>query len=314
MGKIAFIVNPHAGNGLAGRKWPLIKARAKQRLKSFQASFTSGPGDAVRLTRQRLREGAETIVCVGGDGTFHEVINGFMNEDGRLRQEARVGLLPGGTGCDFARTVRLPADPDDFFDLMNEGQGLFIDLGRLHCRDFDNQPCLRYFHNIVSFGIGGEVVARAGRIRKLLPPRTLFLWAAFLSLCRHGGKRVRLRLDGGDDQDLEILNIAIANGRYHGGGMCVAPAAVVDDGLLNITVIGNLPLSKALLHLPKLYDGRIGTVSRVSLFTGRQVEASSAQPLPLDVDGELPGVLPLRAEIVPRALFLIAENPPLITP
>lgn len=295
---------------MAGKKWPFIRNRASQCLTSFQAFFTSGPGDATRITRQHLREGAETIICVGGDGTFNEVINGFMDEEGLLSHDTRVGLLPCGTGCDFSRTVHIPADLDDFFDLIIKDRGLFIDLGRLHFRDFSNRPCTRYFHNIVSFGIGGNVVSLAKRSSKLLGTTGLFLRSALLSLCRQGKKRIRLRIDDHYESELDIWNIAVANGRYHGGGMCVAPDAAIDDGLLHVTVIGDISLGEVFLNFPKLYNGRIGSIKQVLSLTGRQVEASSDQPLLLDVDGELPGLLPARAEIVPHALFVIAENPP----
>lgn len=308
MEKIAFIVNPQAGNGATGEKWPFIRDKASQRLHSFQAFFTSGPGDAMRLTRQHLREGGKTIICVGGDGTFNEVVNGFMEENGPSRKDARVGLLPGGTACDFCRTVRIPTHLDDFFDLIIGDRGFFIDLGCLHFRDFTNCPCTRHFHNIVSFGISGEAVKQVNRSPKMLGVRGLFLWSAVLSLCRHGKKRVRLRVDEGNEQEMDIWNIAIANGRYHGGGICMAPDAVIDDGLLHVTVIRNLRIVEALFHVPKLYNGNIGTIKQVSIMKCRHVEASSVKPVLLEVDGELPGYLPLRAEIIPHALFVIAES------
>ncbi len=304
--KIVFIVNPRAGNGLAGEKWPFIRDRALQRLTSFQAFFTSGPGNATHLTRQHLQQGAGTIICVGGDGTFNEVVNGFMDEAGSLRNEARVALLPAGTCCDFSRTVHIPADLDDFFDLVIAERGLFIDLGRLHFQDYCHRPCIRYFHNIISFGIGGDVVRLAKGSCKLLGPGGLFLRSALFSLFRQGKKRIRLRVDEGDEKEMDVWNIAVANGNYHGGGMCMAPEAVVDDGLFHITVIGNLSPIQAFLHFPKLYDGRLRGIKQVSSLTGRQVEASSPQPVLLDVDGELPGYLPVHADIVPRALFMIA--------
>jgi YegS/Rv2252/BmrU family lipid kinase len=298
-------VNPQAGKGLAGEKWPFIRDKAFQRLTSFQTFFTSGPGNATRLTQQQLQEGARTIICVGGDGTFNEVVNGFMDGNASLWKEARVALLPAGTGCDFSRTVRIPADLDDFFDLVIANRGLLIDLGRLHFRDFSNRPCTRYFHNIASFGIGGDVVKQTTSSGKLLAG--LYLRSALLSLLRQGKKRIRLRVDDGYETETDVWNIAVANGRYHGGGMCIAPEATVDDGLFHVTVIGNLSPLQAFLHFPKLYDGRLRSIKQVLSFTGRQVEASSRQPVLLDVDGELPGCLPVRAEIVPHALFMIAE-------
>jgi diacylglycerol kinase family enzyme len=106
---------------------------------------------------------------------------------------------------------------------------------------------------------------------------------------------------------VEVLNIAVANGRYHGGGMLVAPDAVTGDGLFHVTVIGYMTLPLVFRHLPKLYTGKIKTISQVSITTGSKVTARSEERVLLDVDGEQPGTLPAEVEIVPGALNMIMK-------
>ncbi len=165
--KTVFVVNPHAGNGATGREWPRIRERALQLIGPFEACLTGGPGDATRLTREHLQRGAERIVCVGGDGTLNEVVNGFfMGEDAPLGTNAILGLIPNGTGCDFCRTMPIPIGMEASLQTIREGHLQTIDLGRILHRDHGGQSRTRYFHNIASFGIGARSwSASTGRAR-----------------------------------------------------------------------------------------------------------------------------------------------------
>jgi diacylglycerol kinase (ATP) len=304
--KLTFILNPNAAMGAVSKVWPRIEALAKDRLGSFQALYTAGPGDATNLTRQALREGTEIVVCIGGDGTLNEVVNGFMQEGGPVRQDAFLAFIPMGTGCDFIRTVCIPRDPNRVFDLILDSRVRAIDLGLLRYRDHHGRPSSRYFHNLTSFGLGGEVDERVNRTTKALGGFVSFIWATLISLLIYDRKRVHLTVDNSFDQEVMTWNIAVANGQYHGGGMRVAPAAAADDGLFHITVIGDLSLPQVFLNLPKLYNGKILEVNKVFSLTGKRIEAHSDQRVLLDVDGEQPGQLPVSIEIVPGALHLIA--------
>jgi diacylglycerol kinase (ATP) len=306
--KIAFIVNPHAAAGSVGREWPTIKALARDRLGPFSAHFTTGPGDAVRLTRQALRNGADTIVCVGGDGTLNEVVNGLMGEERPLRPEATLGFIPRSTGCDLIKTVPIYRELDRALDIIKNAHTRFLDLGRIRYQGRRAKPSYRYFHNIASFGLGGEVDERINRTTKALGGFLSFLWATLISLLRYDKKRIHLTVDDCFEGDVTVWNIAIANGQYHGGGMWVAPGARVDDGLFRVTVIGDLTLPQVFLNLPKLYNGTIYQVAQVISLVGRRIEASSDQRVLLDVDGEQIGALPVVIEMVPGAVHLITAT------
>jgi YegS/Rv2252/BmrU family lipid kinase len=303
--KIAFIVNPHAAAGSAGRSWTTIKALASDRLGPFSVYFTTGPGDAIGLTRQALSHGAEVIVCVGGDGTFNEVVNGLMGEEGPTRPEAMLGFIPRSTGCDLAKSVHLYRELDRALDIIKHAHTRILDVGRIRYQDRSGQPSYRYFHNITSFGLGGEVDERANRTTKAFGGFFSFLWAMLISLVKYDKKRIHLKVDDSFDDEVTIWNVAVANGQYHGGGMWVAPGARVDDGLFHVTVIGDLTLPQVFLNLPKLYNGKIYQVAQVNSYVGKRVEAFSNQRVLLDVDGEQIGALPVVIEMVPRAVHLI---------
>ena len=304
--KIAFIVNPCAAGGSAGRTWPTIKALARDKLGPFSAYFTTGPGDGIRLTRQALSDGAEVIVCVGGDGTLNEVVNGLMNEKGPIRPEAMVGFIARSTGCDLIKTVPIYRELDRALDIIKHAHTRILDVGRIRYEDSRGNPAYRYFHNIASFGLGGEVDERVNRTSKAWGGFLTFMGATLISLLKYNKKKIHLKVDDNFDGEVTIWNIAVANGQYHGGGMWVAPAARVDDGLFHITVVGDLTLPQVFLNLPKLYNGKIYQVSEVRSLVGKRVEASSDQRVLLDVDGEQIGALPVVIEMVPRAVSLIA--------
>ena len=306
--KTIFVVNPHAGNGATGREWPRIKKSAEALLGPSEAFVTAGPGDATRMTRDSLLQGADRIICVGGDGTLNEVINGFIADDAFLSREAVLGFLPNGTGCDFCRTMPIPAGHEASLRTISESHIRAIDLGRIRFLNHEGRTCTRYFHNIASFGLGGEVVDRVNRTSKICGPFVTFILGTLVSLLTYRGKTVHLRLDEGQECSLDILNVAVANGRYHGGGMLVAPDALTDDGLFHVTVIGAMNLPTVLWHIPKLYLGGIERVRQVSMFTAKKVSATSTQRVLLDIDGEQPGTLPAELDIVPGALKMIMKK------
>ncbi|MDZ4164281.1 MAG: diacylglycerol kinase family protein [Smithellaceae bacterium] len=307
-GKVAIIVNPQAGGGSAGKHWPLIEGILRERLGTYQLSLTRGPGDATVMTRDYLREGADLIICVGGDGTLNEVVNGFIEGDAPIRKESVLAFIPNGTGCDFVRTASIPANIGQSVDNILRGHVRKIDVGKLHFTDGKGKKQSRYFHNITSFGLGGEVDARVNRTSKAFGPFLSFIWSTIVSILCYGKKTVQLEVDDHYSERVLIWNIAVANGRYHGGGMLVAPEADLEDGVFHVVVIGDLTLFQVFRHLPKLYNGQINKLRQVTTLTGRKITATSPDYVLLDVDGEQPGRLPVTLEILPGILPLIVRK------
>ena len=307
MSKIVFIVNPHAGNGSTGSIWPFIEALAKDRLGPFEVNMTKRPGDAVMFAKNAAAEKAKLLVCVGGDGTLNEVVNGIMMHEKSIRSDVTLGFIPNGTGCDFVRTVSIPKDIEQAVDLVVSGSVRSIDLGVLVFQDYQGRDRCRFFHNIASFGLGGEVAQRVNRTTKALGPFVSFMWATLISVFLYGTKSIRILIDGSFEKEVSVWNVIVANGQYHGGGMWVAPDASVCDGLLHVTIIGDLTISEVLLNLSKLYNGRIYDIDKVITLTGKKVAAISDDRVLLEVDGEQPGMLPIVVKTVPGALQIITK-------
>jgi YegS/Rv2252/BmrU family lipid kinase len=303
-----FIVNPNAGNGSTGSKWPEIKTAARDRLGDFSTFITGGPGDAGKYAARAIAEGAEQVVCVGGDGTLNEVVNGFMEYENSIRAGIKLGFIPNGTGCDFVKTVPIPRDTAEAINVIAESHTRCVDVGRLLYQDHNGREGCRYFHNITSFGIGGEVAQRVNRTSKPFGPFIAFIWATLLAVFLYGKKRVSVTVDNEPEKEFVVWNVAVANGQYHGGGMRIAPGAAIDDGLFHLTVVGDLSLAEVLINLPRLYNGRIECVKKVLTLTGKKIKAVSEEPVLLDVDGEQPGMLPAVIDLIPGALNIIVAG------
>jgi diacylglycerol kinase (ATP) len=303
------IVNPRSQGGAAGRRWPEL-ADTIGRVLPFDEAHTTGPGHATILARQALQQGAQRVIAFGGDGTINAVIGGFFDEQGRgIAPEATFGLLPYGTGGDFRRTMNIPREVDLAAQLIAGGHRRRIDLGRLTYVDARGDRRVRMFANIASFGVSGVVDRLVNESGKKLGGRLSFAIATARAAWSYKNQRVELVFDDepASRTELTINTVAVANGRYFGGGMKVAPDAEVDDGRFDVVAMGDFGFGDLLRSGRRLYQGSHLTMDKVSHRRATVVEATPLDPgavVELDVDGENLGRLPARFELVPAALWM----------
>ena len=316
------IVNERAGGGKMADTFRRVEHRLDDVLDAWEVRFTDGPNHATELARDALREGAETILVAGGDGTVNEVINGFFEplqtrQDGcdssrpqPIRATARLGLLAGGTGGDFRKSLRMP-DMNAAIDALAAGHTRRIDLGMLTYTDTaSRQQRYRLFQNIASVGLGGLVDRYVKQLPRL-PGRLAYAAASFRALIAYRNPLVRLTVDDHFEAELPAAIVAVANGRFFGGGMMVCPSAKLDDGLFDVTVLGDLSKWELATLSATIYDGAHIYNPKVITRRGTRVTCSGAgerEDVYLDVDGEPLGRLPASFEIIPDALTLIAPT------
>ena len=298
------IVNPAAGAGRAGRDWSRTADRVRQAGLRFEAALTTRPGEATDIARQAVREGRPLVVAAGGDGTLNEVANGFFDGEDRIDSPSRLGMLPMGTGGDFRRALGLSVDPVEAAAVLTAGRARRIDAGRVTCRGQGGGSVARYFVNVADAGIGGDVADRVNAGFKLISGEITFLVAAALTLLRWRNKLMRVTIDGADRESV-LQQVVVANSRYYGGGMQIAPMAVPDDGLLDVVLVGDVGLVETLGLMGKVRRGAHLGHPRVEHLRARRVEVHCASAVGVDVDGERPGGLPAVFEVVPAALEVI---------
>ncbi len=302
------VVNPNSQGGNVGKRWPHLADQIRREV-PFDVVLTTAPGHATDVTRDALRAGATRVVALGGDGTVNEVLNGFFDKGVSIAPEAALGYLPQGTGGDFRKTLGVPKDFGEAVACLARDHRRRIDVGRLDFALRGGGRATRMFVNIASFGMSG-VVDRAVNDSKKRFGALSFFWATTKTTFRYSNQRVRLRFDDDKDTvDVTINTVAVANGRYFGGGMKIAPDAQLDDGVFDVVAMGDLGLRELVMNSRRVYKGTHLSLDKVSVRRAKVVQADPAGPgdvIELDVDGETPGILPARFTIVPRALDVVA--------
>jgi len=299
---ICVIANPRAGGGKAAGTWRTAYERIFGSRTKPEVRLTTRPGHATELTREAISDGFDLVLVVGGDGTVNEAVNGFFNTDGNLiGQETALGVVPAGTGGDFARTLGMYTAPPAH--IVDHSKSQWVDVGRLICDD-GYQQLRRHFINISSFGSSGAITEKVNSSGKIFGGKLTYLLGTVLGLMTYKNCRIHLKVDDIFDRVVDVNMIAVANARYFGGSMKIAPRAVLNDGLLDVIILEDAGLIDFLKHNPKVYRGEHLGLEGFSMVRGKKIEATvvDGRSCGIECDGELPGKLPVVYEVVPHAI------------
>jgi len=269
------------------------------RLPNAEIRITNKAGSAARFARTALRNGRQLIVAAGGDGTLNEVINGI----GENADRTRVGLIPLGTGNDFARSIGIPTDVDAAIDLIRAGKTRAVDLIRV------TSDAVRYFVNVSAGGFSGLVDEKmTPELKKTWGP-VAYLRSAAAALPELRAYRTTVAFDDEEALMLELYNVVVANGRFVAGGLQIAPEAVIDDGRMDVVLIPKRPAPEVLLMVAQIALGAHLSNEAIVHRRVAKLTVNSKPGMWFNVDGELVGNEPARFEILPGALRFIAPKP-----
>jgi YegS/Rv2252/BmrU family lipid kinase len=302
------IVNPRSASGATEDRWAKTASELRTHFGPFNVAFTAGPLDAIELAKNAAASGRRFIIACGGDGTINEVANGVLLSG----SDAELGILPSGTGGDFRRSLGIPASTRDAAIALRDGVTKTMDVGKVTFQDFDGNSAERYFLNLSSIGIAAHVIKRvkaAGGFGWLpvdaIRGKANFAMSALQEVLDHEPSIIRVAIDGGEEKSVQTIAFCVANARYFGGGMMIAPDASINDGMLDIVNIGDISTAKIILNAWSLYRGTHQSLPEVNSTTAKKIAVSSAdgsKQILIETDGELPGQLPATYEIVPNAL------------
>ena len=304
------IVNPVSAGTATRDLWPRLASDLRTHFGPFKCAFTERPGDGRRLAAEAAKEGRRLIIACGGDGTAGEVANGILEAGG----ESELGLLPSGTGGDFRRTLGIPLRAAEAARTLRTGRTRLMDVGRVSYINHVGENESRYFLGVASFGMSPEVIERVKESNSSWLPATearrlsgkvSFAIATIKTTLAAPRTVVTVQFDESPERRLSVANLCVANARYFGGGMKIAPDALLDDGRFDIITIGDLSALKILTNAHQLYMGTHLSMEQVHHALAARVTARPAREdvkVAIEVDGELPGSLPATFEIVPRAL------------
>jgi len=257
--------------------------------------MTKRKGEAARFARSAITKGFDYIIAAGGDGTLNEVINGVAAKAGKIQ----VGLLPLGTGNDFARTLELPSSIDDNIDILLSQRTRAIDLVRI------KSDRVRYLINVSAAGFSGLVDEKLTPEVKDSWGPLAYVRSAAAALPEMHTYRANIVIDGTERLSIELYNVIIANGRYVAGGLPVAPKANPRDGLFDVILIRKCSKPEIVFLAAQMLLGKHLSNDAVIWRRAAKVSIRSHPKMRFNADGELIGDEPAVFQIMPRALSFV---------
>ncbi len=302
-GPMLVIANPTAGRGRNAVLPRLVGALRDAGL-AHHVEPTRGPGHATELAQAAVTErDMRYVVAVGGDGTVHEVVNGLVDaETGRPRREdAVLGVVAGGSGCDFIRTFGLDRAPETVVRHLAGETTHRIDLGRVRVTGDDGEVHTRVFANIAECGWGADVTERANGLPRFMGP-SRYLAAILMATFRVTQVPTKVTVDH-TEVDEPLSQVIIANGQFFGGNIKVAPRALPDDGRFNVQTWRGKPMD-VLRELPRVRIGEHLDRPDIREWQSTTVTVESATPVRVEADGEVLGRTPATFDVLEGVLSL----------
>jgi diacylglycerol kinase (ATP) len=302
------IHNPKSCSGKGAKHWPEIEAILKREGIVYEVVRTEYAGHAIPLTEELVRNGARNLVAVGGDGTVNEVVNGIFRQEVVPSSEILLTQIPIGTGNDWRRTVGIPKDYAGCVRVLKGWREVRQDVGVVEFREQSAEISVRYFVNVAGMGFEAAVGLKAnadkaagkgGGVLGYIPALvgTLLSYA-----CTEAGFEV----DGKVLSRRAFYSMAIGICNYNGGGMKQCPDAIIDDGLLDLTLINCLSKAAVVVNVPRLFNGKFVRSKHVEQHRGAVIAVDCGPETLLEVDGENIGRGAARFSVLPRALRVAA--------
>lgn len=300
--RVKLIVNPNAD---LGRAW-IVARDLRPIVEEFGGADWAGtvyPTHAVELARQAGEQGYEVVVAAGGDGTAHEVINGLMQVPKDKRP--RLGVVPLGSGNDFAHAIGMNAQPLHALRQVFTGQPKSIDIVRLE----DNLGRVEYWGNTLGIGFDTTVTIRSRRFRQFRGFLIYLVAVIQTILLNHDAPRMQVQSDR-EQWEQEMVMLVLCNGGREGGGFRVSPQAKPDDGLLNYAGIQRVSRPMMFRLLPEVMRGTHGRFRQVRMGEFTHMQVQSDRPLYIHMDGEIfagwgNDIRSLRVDLLPGELQIV---------
>ena len=304
MKKIAFIIHQKAKerNALQQKIQNLFSED------KISIDITQYQAHSTVLAQSAIQKGFEYIVCAGGDGSINETVNGILQAKKELSKEAqdkiRLAVLPLGTGNDFIKTIQSPSDIEGLKKSIEQDKNRLIDLGLATFNNSKGERQQRWFINITDIGMGGIVVEKLSRYSKWLGANLTYQRAIASTLLTFKPVAIQARAD---DYVFEgkVMNFVVANGKYFGSGLGIAPSADPSDGQLSIVILGDISIFDYIQNLGKIKACTPINHPRLIYRKAKNISVQSIQKLPIDMDGEFIGYSPLEINLIEKALNVI---------
>ena len=312
--RIAIVANPVSGGGRARRHLPAIRAALAERAERLVILETTGPDDAARFGRSLALEGHDLVIALGGDGTVGSVADGLISaRDETNAALPEFGFIAAGTGMDFRRNFSLPADPVKTALQLLARPARPVDAGRVELCRADGSMIRRHFLNVASLGLSGTIAAsvNAAKEKGSRAGSLLYTLHSVREILRLAAHPMRVRVDDQPEITGPVAMLAVANGRWFGGGMKIAPLADITDGLLELALLSPENRLVLLWYLIQILAGGAGRGKGIRRARGRSITVSldgdsAENGLLFEMDGETAQAVSARYTVLPGALMIRA--------
>ena len=278
-------------------------------------------GHLVDLTAQAIEDGCDCVVCIGGDGSINETVNGVLKAcrlpdvteddletayDWEKARRVAIALYPSGTGNDFARSIKAAPDFERLYEQINTNKTRLVDVAHAAFRNEAGQPQSRFFINIADIGLGGEVAMRLKKTKLFINPNLHYMKSIFTTFLSY--KKSVVTCKSGDfEWTRPAMSIVAANGKWFGSGMGIAPHAELDDGNFGAVFLGNITVLDYLRYLPTVKKCRKVQHPEAEYHKFTELDISTEKPLPIDMDGEFVGYTPVKFTKLNQRLLFVGE-------
>ena len=302
--RILLIANPASGHHRGKQRLAQAEEHLASLGHSVSAELTESAGHATLLTKSNAPD-FEIVAALGGDGTVNEVANGLMAVEPGDRPA--LSTLPVGTGNDVAQTFGL-AHFESAIDALANGSTRTLDVIRVRMMR-DGKSVTRHALLFVAAGFAAEVIRKTGpRVKRIFGRRFSYSVGLFRALASFRAPEFSVRWDGGEQSGL-MFQVCAGNTEFAAGGvMRISPGALPDDGLLNISLVGELSRLQIIRQFPSILSGRYVEDERVDYFTGKRLEINAVPPAEIQADGDIIGTTPATIDLLPDALRLVTPE------
>ena len=280
---------------------PIIeKVKALKLFKEVFVSFTAYSGHAVELAKENASKETNIIIAVGGDGTLNEVLNGIMLSE---KTKTTIGHFPLGTANDFSKTLGIEKNLEQFLGALKTNNTILIDVGKIKCNNSDS-----YFLNIADAGLGGFVANKLNKSKKKLGGKITYFKVILTGILSFKKPQVEIQFNDTVYKG-KLMSLAICNGKSFGNGLIISPNAKVNDGLFNITLLGDVSVWDYFRNLKNLKKGVLLKHPNIHYYSSDKIQINSKDLCEIEADGEYVGKGEACFEIIPKSLnFLVPKS------
>ncbi len=296
------ILNPRSSSGNGAKAWTTVAPMLQAAGVEFTLRTTEYAGHAISLAREAVMAGSRHLVAVGGDGTVNEVLNGIFTQDSVAPGEILLAQIPIGTGNDWRRTLGIPTKFPECIAILQNPVEKSQDVGVVQWTE-QGEDKKRYFCNVAGMGFEAAVGIKANADKAAGKGGILGYIPALLGiLFRYKATPVSFKVDGKELPERKFFTMAVGICKFNGGGMKQCPDAIIDDGLLDLTFINEVPKGIVVLNFPRIFTGGFVKIKYVEQHRASKIEVITGPETLLEVDGENIGQGTARFSVMPRAL------------